>query len=53
MDATQGPTVARWVSKKTQQTYNFFALFDTGFDLWNISLGDIIFLLYLVFAEDL
>ena len=39
--------------KKAQQTYDFFALFDTGLDLWNISLGDIIFLFHLIFAEDL
>ena len=41
------------VSKKMQHTYDFFALFDTGFDLRNVSLGNIIFLLYLVFSEDL
>jgi len=41
------------VSKMMQQTYDFFAFFDTSFDLRNVSLGYIIFLFYLVFSEDL
>jgi hypothetical protein len=55
-DATQGPTVARRdpeKKKERQQTYDLFAFFDTGFNLGDVALGNIIFLFYLVFSEDL
>jgi len=39
--------------KERQQTYDLFAFFDPGFHLGDVALGNIIFLFYLVFSEDL
>jgi hypothetical protein len=50
---SQGVTHRRKKKRERQQTYDLFAFFDTGFNLGNVALGNIIFLFYLVFSEDL